>query len=210
MKRCEAARLLAAKLNVSRETIDALDTFVDLVVDENTRQNLISRSSETDIWDRHILDSAQLLAHCPKDASTWLDVGTGAGFPGMVMALLTNKEFTFSEPRRRRADFLLTAARRLGISSRVTVTQAAAESIMRASFTTISARAVARLNEVLRRTFHLSDGKTTWLLHKGRAAAEEVAQAEREWDADFELLPSWTKADASIVKVTRLQPRLVV
>lgn len=209
MNRAEVIGALSTSFHVSRETIDALDAFVDLVLQENKRQNLISRASEGEIWDRHILDSAQLLPHCREDAPTWLDVGAGAGFPGVVMALLTNKQFTLLEPRRRRADFLKSAAQCLGIGSRVSVMQTSVQSFTGLAFATISGRAVTRLNEMLIRTNHLGGGATTWLLHKGPTASEEVSQAKRNWHADFELLPSLTSADASIVRITRLQLRPV-
>jgi len=90
---------------VSRETAEKLDGYAALLLEENARQNLISKSSVSDLWSRHIVDSLQLLDHAPANAR-WLDIGSGPGLPGMVLAIAGVREITLVEPRRLRTDFL--------------------------------------------------------------------------------------------------------
>jgi 16S rRNA (guanine527-N7)-methyltransferase len=108
-----------AQLDVPRETIDRLEAFVAFLATENERQNLVSRGTLEVVWSRHIYDTAQLLRFSPTPAATWLDMGTGAGFPGLIVALLHEGPVTLVEERRKRAQFLLEAAEILGISDRV-------------------------------------------------------------------------------------------
>src|SRR3954470_2154936 len=103
-------------LNVPRETLERLEAFVALLREENERQNLVSRATLDQVWVRHIYDSAQLLRFAP-DASTWLDLGSGAGFPGLIVAALRpDGTTTLVESRKLRVDFLIHAAEVLGIS----------------------------------------------------------------------------------------------
>ena len=88
MDEFEARQWLEQELDVPRETFARLDAFIELLRRENEVQNLVSRASLDHIWVRHIVDSAQLLRFAPKDAATWLDLGTGAGFPGLIIAAL--------------------------------------------------------------------------------------------------------------------------
>ena len=83
-----ARQWLIDQLGVSRETLERLQDFVNLLREENERQNLVSRASLDQVWSRHIVDSAQLLRFAPAATETWLDLGTGAGFPGLIVGLL--------------------------------------------------------------------------------------------------------------------------
>lgn len=207
MTRAEAISSLQSRFDVSRETVARLDRFVELLLLENQFQNLISKASEIAIWDRHILDSAQLLLHCQQTASNWLDVGSGAGFPGIVTALLSKVDHLLVEPRRRRAEFLSEVVAKLNLAGRVAVKQSNVERLASSTFGVISARAVAPVSAILECTHHLANTATTWLLHKGAAATDEVDAARRVWNADFALLPSITSISASIVKVTNFVGR---
>lgn len=187
-------------MDVSRETLLKLDVFADLVIAECRNQNLIARSTEPLIWKRHILDSAQLLGLARDRERCWLDVGSGAGFPGMVLAILTRSEHVLVEPRRRRADFLAHVAAALGLTN-VRIVRSTVETLTRSPVGTITARAVASIDKLLASTQHLADASTTWLLHKGRTGASEVASVRPIWNARFDLLPSLTDPSASIVRV---------
>jgi 16S rRNA (guanine527-N7)-methyltransferase len=108
----EAARSwLQESLHVPRETMIMLNLFVDLLRHENARHNLVSASTLSQVWRRHIVDSAQLLMLAPSQSSSWLDIGTGAGFPGMIAAALHQGPVTLVEPRKLRVDFLAEASR---------------------------------------------------------------------------------------------------
>lgn len=190
--------------SVSRETMERLDQFVELVLLESLSQNLIAKSTEHIFWQRHMIDSAQLLPLCSTTDGRWLDVGTGAGFPGIVLSLMTDATFLLVEPRKLRAQFLQRVVDELGLSSRVEVLQTRVEAVAARPLASITARAFAPLSQALRATLHLADQGTTWLLHKGRNAAAEVVEAQRAFEGNFETIPSMTAPDASIVRVRGL------
>ena len=186
----------AAGRPVSRETFEQLQTYVSLLEEENKRQNLISASTLDRVWERHVLDSAQLLRFEPFAGASWLDIGSGAGLPGVVIACIAEGRVTLAEPRRLRAEFLQRAIDALRLNADVIC--AKAERIAGA-FDAITARAVAPLGELLRISQHLSTGKTVWALPKGRSAHSELAQAKHAWQGAFHVEQSVTDADSWIV-----------
>ncbi len=119
MDEAGARAWLAAECNVPRETFDRLEAFVALLRDENDRQNLVSAASLDHVWTRHIVDSAQLLKLAGE--GEWLDLGTGAGFPGLIVSALRDGPVTMVEERKRRVEFLERAAEVLGITDRATI-----------------------------------------------------------------------------------------
>lgn len=168
-----------------------------MVEAEQARQNLVSSATLPLIWSRHIVDSAQLLDHAPAEG-LWVDIGSGAGFPGMIVALLTDRPVALIEPRRKRADFLKAAVATLGLESRVTVHIAKAETVaLRAAV--ISARAVAALPDLLGLALPLSTANTCFVFPKGRTAREEVAAARRTWHGVFHVEQSITDPQSLIV-----------
>jgi 16S rRNA (guanine527-N7)-methyltransferase len=193
-----------AQRPVSRETLDKLQAFGAKVAEENKRQNLISASTLEHLWDRHILDSAQLVRFEPKPGASWVDIGSGAGLPGVVIACLVEGPVTLIEPRRLRAAFLERTASELDL--RVIVHCAKAERIT-GTFGVISPRAVASLSELLRISQHLSTRKTVWALPKGRNAHAELAAARRSWQGVFHVEPSVTDAQSFIVVGTGVRAR---
>jgi 16S rRNA (guanine527-N7)-methyltransferase len=169
-----------------------------LVIDEATRQNLIAPSTLDAIWSRHIVDSAQLIGFAAETPGDWLDIGTGAGFPGMVVAALTERRAILVEPRKRRAQFLEIAAGALGISNRVTVVARKVEAVAE-PVAVISARAVAQLGALFASALQCSRRKTLWILPKGRTAREEVAVAQQTWHGVFHVEHSITDPESLIV-----------
>jgi 16S rRNA (guanine527-N7)-methyltransferase len=191
-----------AALDVSRETLGRLDAFADLLRDESARQNLVSRASLEHLWERHILDSAQLLRFAPAGATSWLDLGTGAGFPGLVVALLHPARVRLVEARRLRADFLGWAAEILGIRHKVEIVHGKAEKAARDPahpFDVISARAFAPLDKLFALGSPFSSQGTTWILPKGRQAKTELEAARASWQGDFRLEQSLTDPEAGII-----------
>lgn len=188
----------ASGRHVSRETFERLETFVKILRASASEQNLIASSTLDQVWGRHILDSAQLVRFEPQAHSTWLDVGSGAGLPGLVVAILVDGPMTLVEPRRLRADFLRNAVETLGLSSRVSVEQAKVERIS-GTFDMITARAVAPLSRLLEISAHLSTKKTVWALPKGRSALTELAEAQRAWQGMFHVEQSVTDEDSHVV-----------
>ena len=181
-------------MNVSRETSERLAHFKVLVVDENQRQNLISPSSAVDFDTRHIADAVQL-AELGKVGS-WCDVGSGAGRPGIVIALITGAPMTLIEPRRLRAEFLRRAVSELKLNAEVC--EMKAERVP-AHFENITARAVAELSKLFAITEHLAQRGTRWILPKGRSAQKELEAAGQSWQGAFTLVPSRTSDEAMIL-----------
>jgi 16S rRNA (guanine527-N7)-methyltransferase len=194
----------AAQRPVSRETLRKLEAFVLLLRDANARQNLISATSGNQIWSRHILDSAQLVRFEPFEGASWLDIGSGAGLPGIVIACLVEGPVTLAEPRRLRAEFLNDAIRALNL--RATVEGRKVERIT-GTFDAITARAVAPLDRLLEISQHLSTRKTVWALPKGRSAQSELADAQRSWQGTFHVERSVTDSESFILVGTGVRAR---
>lgn len=188
---------------VSRETYAKLERYVMLLLDEADRQNLISPTTRDDVWERHIVDGAQLVGF--SGHGSWCDVGSGAGLPGIVIAILVDSPVTLIEPRRLRADFLRHVATELGLTN-VTVCCAKAERVS-GNFDYVTSRAVASLDKLLGITRHLAHNETKWLLPKGQKAQSELEEARQNWQGDFSLVESATNPDASIIVVSELRPR---
>ena len=192
--------------DVSRETYELIKRYGALLRDEADRQNLVSRATLDSLWERHILDSAQLVRLEPHGAAAWADVGSGAGLPGIVVALLVTGPVLLIEPRRLRAEFLERVVDEIGLATRVSVAACKAE---RASgrFEVITARAVASVARLLELSTHLSTRNTRWLLPKGRSAQSELAEARRHWHCDAEIVASRTDADSGILVLSNVKPR---
>ena len=201
MEEAEARGLL----NVPRETLERLEAFAQLLSAENERQNLVSAASLDALWERHILDSAQLVRFAPEDAGSWLDLGTGAGFPGLMVPLFHSADLVLVESRRLRAEFLRTAASTLGVAQRVEILCSKLEAVPTRPFDVISARAFAPLPRLLALAERFSTPGTVWILPKGRNAKSELEAALASWQGDFRLEPSLTDADAGIIVASRVR-----
>jgi 16S rRNA (guanine527-N7)-methyltransferase len=197
-----------AELNVPRGTTERLEDFVSLLTAENERQNLVSRGSLEQVWSRHINDSAQLLRFAPTATRTWLDLGTGAGFPGIIVAALSEAQVTMVESRKLRVDFLGRAAAVLKIEDRVEILCSRVEALEARPFDVISARAFAPLNKLLTLGHRFSTEQTRWILPKGQNAQTELEAAESLWQGEFRLEPSITDANAYIIVADRVRPRI--
>jgi 16S rRNA (guanine527-N7)-methyltransferase len=189
---------------VPRETFEKLEAFVALLKAENRRQNLVSSSTLDHIWERHILDSAQLLQFEPTKGAPWVDIGSGAGLPGIVIAILAAGPVTLVEPRRLRVDFLHRVIESLQLDAMIFCGKAER---LEGKFDAITARAVAPLARLLELSHHLSTGKSVWILPKGRNAQSELAQAETAWQGVFHVEQSVTDADSRIIVATQVQAR---
>lgn len=193
------------QLDVPRETLERLEAFAALLRAENERQNLVSKASLDTLWERHILDSAQLVRFAPVEARRWLDLGTGAGFPGLLVPLFHSANVVLVESRRLRADFLRTAASTLAVAEKVEIQCSRLEAVPRQSFDVISARAFAPLPRLLGLAERFSTPGTVWILPKGRNAKSELDAARSSWQGDFRLEPSLTDAEARIVVASRVR-----
>ncbi len=183
----------------SAEAAERLERLVVLLDEESARQNLVSASSLVSVWQRHIADSAQLLAHAPRGTSSpWLDLGTGAGFPGLVIAALRPEcEVLMVESRSRRAEWLEAARIALGLH-RAKVAATRLELVATQNFCVISARAFAPLPKLLELSARFSTADTLWLLPKGRSAPQEL-QGLTGWDHLFHVEQSLTDPEAGLI-----------
>lgn len=202
--------LSVAGVNVSRETMADLEAFGDLVTKWTPTINLIARGTIEQIWDRHIVDSAQLYRFAPENYSKWVDIGSGGGFPGIVMAILGKAlqpaaRFILIESDQRKATFLRTAARALELP--VEVIAQRIENTPQQTADVVSARALASLSGLLPLVErHLkTDGLA--LLHKGRQSGQEVADAQTNWSFDLEDHVSITDPESRILAIRRIKPR---
>ena len=188
----------AAGRPVSRETFALLEAYVERLKTANNSQNLVSRSTLDDMWERHILDCAQLVRFEPSVGASWVDIGSGAGLPGIVIALLVKGPVTLVEPRRLRATFLEETAAASGLSHRVTVRPTKIENVT-GQFDVITARAVAPLGRLIGMGLHLAHSGTIWALPKGKSAQSELAEAQRSWQCNARSETSCTDPHAAIL-----------
>lgn len=184
-----------------------LDAFADILSAGSSQQNLISASTLDTLWSRHLVDSAQLVPLASEAGDgVWLDVGSGAGLPGIVVAALLDRPVVLVEPRAKRVEFLRDAAAALGL--KVTVQHSKVETYQPTQpVAVVSARAVAELSKLLASAVHCTDSSTVWLLPKGRNAQSEVEAARRKWQGSFHVEPSMTQPDSGIVVAKGVRPR---
>ncbi|WP_239995000.1 16S rRNA (guanine(527)-N(7))-methyltransferase RsmG [Rhodosalinus sediminis] len=194
--------------DVSRETRERLETLLALVGKWTRRINLVAPSTVEDAWRRHILDSIQVHQAAPA-AQHWADLGTGGGFPGLVVAVLetertTPAKVTLVESDRRKCTFLRTALRETGAQARVI--DARIEHVPPLGADVLSARALAPLGTLLGFAHrHLAPGGTA-LFPKGARWREEIAAAERDWTFSAEPIPSITDPDAVLLRIGGIAP----
>lgn len=195
--------MVGSDLNVSRETLERLDAFVVLVEKWTAKINLISKRSLDSIWDRHILDSAQIYDFAPK-TGVWADLGSGGGFPAIVCAILSRGEgathrFILVESDQRKAVFLRTAIRELDLAA--TVKSERIEKLLPLNADILSARALAELEQLIGYAdTHLSpDGVA--IFPKGSQWEKENASAQLMWSYSCETIKSRTNCDAAILKI---------
>ncbi len=190
---------LAARPEWDAVAAERIERLIALLIEENTRQNLVAAASLPMVWQRHIVDSAQLLAHVPRETSSpWLDLGTGAGFPGLVIAALRPEcEVVMVESRARRVEWLERARLVMGLD-RASVIGSRLELVPSREFRVISARAFAPLPKLLDLSARFSTKDTLYLLPKGRSAQQELLELGR-WNHLFHVEQSLTDADAGVI-----------
>lgn len=188
------------------EAGDRLRAFAALLLDEADRQNLISTASRAEIWSRHIVDSAQLLPLAPPESAAgfWVDLGTGAGLPGMVIACLRPGPILMIESRPLRAAFLQRCVDALGLSHARVAGDKTERVQIDAPAAIVSARAYAPMERLFAGSQHLTDSSTVWLLPKGRNAQKELEIAQRDWQAAFHVEQSITDPESAIVTLSGL------
>ncbi len=194
-----------AQFDVSRETWERLEAYVAMLLAEADEQNLIAESTKAHIWARHIVDSAQLLTHAAWVDGEWMDLGSGAGLPGIVVACLRPDPLVMVESRRKRVAFLEQVISALGLSN-ARVHGGRVEQVPATPAAVISARAYAPLRKLLQSALHLSDKNTLWVLPKGRNAENELEAARPAWQGVFHVEPSVTDRESAIIIARGVRP----
>ncbi|MBL0769534.1 16S rRNA (guanine(527)-N(7))-methyltransferase RsmG [Sphingopyxis sp. DHUNG17] len=194
----EARAWIGEALAPTPEQWGRLERFAAMLVEENAQQNLVAASTIPTIWARHIADSAQLLAFDKDGEGLWIDLGSGPGLPGLVVAILSERPMLLVESRRRRCDFLRAVTAELGLAH-VEVAEARLETLDTRAAATISARAFAPLDRLLDLSARFSTESTRWLLPKGRNAVKELALLPPAWQTLFHVEQSRTDVDSQIL-----------
>ena len=189
-------------LDVSRETLQKLEHYADEVSRWNATINLVSKSSMTGIWQRHIIDSAQI--YClASPQQRWVDLGSGGGFPGIVMAIMGAADMTLVESDQRKATFLREIARQLALPVKVLATRL--EAVAPLSAETVTARALASLTDLLTHaTPHLAP-TARGIFPKGRGFGAEIQQARLTWSFKCTEIPSRTDPEAAILVLEEIR-----
>lgn len=196
--------------SVSRETSDKLRLFAELLEKWNRKINLVSPASLPDLWQRHIFDAAQLMPMIPEAAKTLLDIGTGGGFPGLIIALMADEGLpdlavTMIESDQRKCAFLQTVSGQLGLKTRVMAERV--EVVPAQGADVMTSRALASLDRLLAHAdMHLAEGGQALFL-KGANAEAEVNEALASWAFELQKIPSKTNAEAVILKISNLRHR---
>lgn len=192
------------RLDVSRETMERLEILAALLEKWNKRINLVSKSTITNLWARHILDSAQVVRIAPYNIPHWVDIGSGGGFPGLVIAILaaetgSPQRLTMIEADQRKCAFLRTVLRETDVNAKV-ISQRIEEA-PRQQAQVLSARALADLTTLLSYSDrHLCDGGHAILL-KGATWKKEIAEARKSWSFTQEVIQSITEPNAVVLKL---------
>ena len=196
------------KIDVSRETYIDLETFQNMVLEWNNKFNLISKSSAEDIWNRHILDSLQLLKFINDKAEKLYDFGSGAGFPGMVLAIaikdiFPNLKVSLMESIRKKAIFLNEVKTKLNLD--VDIYNERVENLKLPKADIITSRAMASLEKLLNYAYPFCKKETELLFLKGKTWEDEIKTALNKWKFDYEAFESITDKDGKILFIKNIR-----
>lgn len=199
---------LARDVPVSRETLARMEMHAALLRQWQPRINLVGPATLNDLWRRHILDSAQLFRFLPPPAGerTVLDMGSGAGFPGLVLAAMGAGHVHLAESDGRKAVFLRTAAREMGLSARVSVHDRRLESLDLPPADVITARALAPLEKLLAWGLPFARPDTLWLLPKGARVDEELTAARASWKMRLARHASLADRESCVLLISEVEP----
>ncbi len=194
--------------NVSRETIEKLELYVRLLKEWNRTINLVSASSLPDVWQRHILDSAQLFSYIGSDTKSLIDFGSGAGFPGMVLAIMGIKTVTLVEADSRKCSFLREVARQT--DTVVEIVNERIESLEPWSVDVVTSRALSTLDKLVEYSYPFINGSGVMLCLKGEKVDQEIAEASVNWNFDFKKFSSKTSCQGCVLRVKNIIRQLEV
>ena len=196
------------KYDVSRETYDKLKTYEVLLHEWQAKFNLVSNSTLEDSWNRHFLDSAQLFKLIPSNAKTMLDFGSGAGFPGMVIAVMANEKtpylkISLVESTSKKTVYLNEVKTQLDLD--VEILNKRVEAIEPNKVDVITSRAMTSLDELFQYSYRFCSDETTCIFPKGKKHLEEIKTAKRFWRFDCQIIDSEQSDEGKILLITNLK-----
>jgi len=190
---------------VARETLRLLTIYVDLLIEWNERVNLVAPSTLPDVWRRHVWDSAQLIPMIPRETKVIVDIGSGAGFPGLVLAImLGGPTVHLIESTQKKCRFLEAVAAATGAPVKVHWTRA--EEVTGFKADVVTARAVAPLDRLFPLAHPFFGPATVGLFLKGRSLNDELTGATKSWRLDATPIPSRSDPSGVVLRVTGLTP----
>jgi 16S rRNA (guanine527-N7)-methyltransferase len=202
----DAIEIIRSFNEVSELQLDNLRNFVGLLLAENQNRNLIGKSTIDNIWQRHILDSAQLIKFIEKTAKKFVDLGSGAGFPGLILSIIGIKEMNLVEKSYRKCEFLRLA--RKYSSNKILVHNRKIEEIEGKQFDCVLSRALAPLEILINYANNLLVDKSKYSLFlKGRNYKQEIKNAQQKFNFDYDLQPSITANDSYIIIIKNIQQK---
>ncbi|MGH6921912.1 MAG: 16S rRNA (guanine(527)-N(7))-methyltransferase RsmG [Geminicoccaceae bacterium] len=198
-----ASEMASAGIDVSRETLDRLGRYLELLQRWQAAINLVGASTLADPWRRHILDCAQIAPHVPRSARTVLDLGSGAGLPGLVLALLGVPGVQLVESDRRKAQFLREAAR---VTAAPVVVHASRSEQLELPADVVTARALAPLPRLLELASRFLAPHSLCLFLKGETALDELTEARQSWHMLAHTFPSRSGPSGVLLKLQGVGP----
>jgi 16S rRNA (guanine527-N7)-methyltransferase len=190
---------------VSRETIPLYEKYIELIKKWNRKTGLVQENTLSSIWHRHILDCLQIIPYISDKTISILDIGTGGGFPGIVLSIAGYNNIHLCESNIRKCVFLEEVIRQLNLSAKVINSRV--EKIDQ-KYNVIVSRACASLDQLLSYMFNVSrETNSIGIFLKGKTAEIEIESAQKEWDFNFELSPSITSEDSKIIIIKTLQSK---
>jgi 16S rRNA (guanine527-N7)-methyltransferase len=210
LSEASAQALLSSSIGASRETLDRFRVYQALLERWAPRINLVGASTLPNFWSRHILDSAQILPLAPESALSWVDFGSGAGFPGLVLSALLvdrpNASMRLIEASAKRCAFLREAAR--AMETQVEIIQAKLEDVTPSPCDVITARAFTSLDRLIAYAVPWLHDQSQALFPKGEEVEAEIAEASTRWQFQSIVYPSISDSRGCVVKISNCHPRV--
>lgn len=190
-------------LDVSRETLDKLQVYADLLVKWQAKINLVSNSTLDDLWTRHLLDSAQVFPFLPNQTKTLVDIGCGAGFPGLVLAIMGVEDVHMVDSDMRKMAFVREVAR--ATETPVTIHNCRIDDVKETEFAdVVTSRALASLEKLLGFSVNLRKPDGTCIFLKGRKTEEEIREAQKNWDFEYQSHGSVSDREGKVLIIERM------
>ena len=196
---------------ISAAEYERLQQFADLLTEWNGQMNLVSKNSMAEVWPRHILDSAQLMSYLPPDMQHLVDIGSGAGFPAIVLAILLQErqskaKLTLIESITKKTVYLKDVCEKMALQN-VEIVNNRVENTVFKAVDVITARAVAQLDVLCGYAAHIGNAKTKLLFLKGQKWAEEDTLAQEHWKYDLTIYPNKQCLDGVVMEIVNLRKK---